>query len=900
MISAMKRILPLLLIPVLALADGPRPISVTSVTRSGEEIATATLSFGAGRAGWTFDLVAMSGLADGGDDLAAWARTNFVATIGPNDAAYTWTAPVGFWDDASCLRFALVPKGGMPYDNRCEYVSIPYKGYWIDTGIRMGNKEDRWRLETDSSFTDGGWIGGNWLLQLNTTLLSNRSQKSHIVISYNEEEPYWLHAYQDGTLLGSRGTHGNGAERYWGNQNPDQNVMIAIWTLGLRNGDHQTQYDSCGSLWTYRIWKNGDLVGDFVPVVSNGIPRLFERVTGAMFKTSGFDSYPSDRGPDILEEPVDSTSELLQVIRSDAPVFAGALAVTDVLGGSATFSGSLTSFGGDAADCTLRVLLGTQADLSDATEVASGAPDGSGAFSIAVSGLAPDTAYYARVEATGGAGGTARTDVVSFATLGAWTISSASFTTDQRLATFTLDAAQGAGDATFALLFTSAQAEKASVVRSSGGTFAIEWNSDGDPAIEWDETYEWRIRVSSEFGGVGWTNVYTWSQLAGEMSYCVFRDTGAYIWTGLGETPAWSDANNWTLPPGTAGGKGYPDYARNWNGDSWCSAVFTNGTVADVLLDGNRTAGPFRVQGAGTQVTIHGAPDTSLTIGTFDFGSQTGEELGSVLRLDGVKAVFQYDVPIGNGNALVLDNGSAVTMNGRSSNNYALWIAAKERSFPGFCGRVEVRNGSVLTNETYDGIALGGNGLLLVSNATVRADWYLHPNAYTVGGRVRFEGTSARLEIPGVLRGWNGNYPGDDYGVLEFCVPKGGWANPPLQYVADTRNGYAVPLGGSADASVTYGGALARPIRLRVAADSPALRYGETETALVSWAPGVNPARVFLDEMPKPAKDAWLSAAAADSPYAWSVVPSWTDSTPPPLAMGARLVGSRGMLIVVK
>ena len=107
-------------------------------------------------------------------------------------------------------------------------------------------------------------------------------------------------------------------------------------------------------------------------------------------------------------------------------------------------------------------------------------------------------------------------------------------------------------------------------------------------------------------------------------------------------------------------------------------------------------------------------------------------------------------------------------------------------------------------------------------------------------------------------------------------------------------------LGGSADTSVAYGGPNARPIRLRVAADSPALHYGETDTALVSWAPGVNPDRVLLDAMPKPAKDAWLSAATEDGPYAWSEVADWTSSTPMPLAMGARLVGTTGILILIK
>ena len=845
----MKRLLPLLLVPALALADGPRPITVTAVTRSGEEIATATLAFGAGRAGWTFDLVAMSGLADAGDDLAAWARTNVVATIGPNDSTYTWTAPAGFWDDASCLRFALVPKSGMPYDNRIEYVTMSHAhvGYWIDTGVRCTSKNDSYRLETDSSFSSTDWFGANYYLQLNASLLSNPSQKSHIVIDYNSEGDCNLHCYQDGNLISD-------AERNWSNQNTPSSVLVAMWALG--NNNSQANEGNCaGSIWTWKVWKNGILVSDIVPVVANGKPRVFDRLTGSIYKTNHFDTYPDERGPDVAEPP-DSTSELLQVVHSDAPVFAGAVAVASVLGDAATLSGSLVSFGGDAEDCELSVLVGTRSDLSDAVVATNGAPASSGAFSLVVSGLSPETAYYAAVVATGGAGGTNRSDAVAFTTLGAWTISSASVSTDQRLATFTIDAVQGAGDATFQLLVSAAQLEKASpVVRSSGGTFTIEWNSDGDPGIAWDETYEWRIRVSSEFAGVGWTNVYTYSEIAGSMSYLVFRDKGDYTWTGLGETPAWSDTNNWALPPGTAGGKGYPDYARNWNGESWCSATFTNGTVADVLLDGNRAAGPFRVQGSGTRVTVHGAPGTSLRIGTFDFGSQAGEALGSIFRLDGATAVFENDVRIGNGNALVLDNGANVTMTS-GGNMHALWITAYNRTFADYCGRVEVRGGSALDVSTAEGLSLGGNGLLLVSNATVRATTYVYFNAYTLGGRIRLEGATSVLEVPGVLRGWNNSsFTGEQYGVLEFAVPKRGWTNAPVRCVEDTRNHYAVPLGGTADTSVAYGGKDSRPMRLRVAADSPALLFGKTDTALVSWAPGVNPARVFLDETPKPAKD---------------------------------------------
>ncbi len=112
--------------------------------------------------------------------------------------------------------------------------------------------------------------------------------------------------------------------------------------------------------------------------------------------------------------------------------------------------------------------------------------------------------------------------------------------------------------------------------------------------------------------------------------------------------------------------------------------------------------------------------------------------------------------------------------------------------------------------------------------------------------------------------------------------------------------GAGIALGGSADTSVAYGGPNARPIRRRIAVDRPALLYGKIDAALVSWAPGVNPARVLLDETPKPVKDLWLSSSAADAPYSWTEVSSWTASTPMPLAMGARLVGAGGTVIIVR
>ena len=298
----MKHLIPMLVIPALALADGPRAITVTSVVSSGERIESVSLAFGAGRAGWTFNLVAMSGRTDCGENITAWAHTNVVATIGPSDTTYFWIAPAGFWNDATCLRFALVPKSGMPYDNRIEYVTKSHSdGYWIDTGVRCTSKQDSYRLETDASFTQSGWFGANYYLQLDAGFLSNSATKSNVVIDYNSAGDYALHCYQDGKLISD-------AERNWSNQETPSSVMLAMWALGQNDSTANT--GPTGSIWTWKVWKNGELVSDIVPVVANGKPRIFDRMTGAILKTDHFDHYPSERGPDIAEPP-DSTSGLL-------------------------------------------------------------------------------------------------------------------------------------------------------------------------------------------------------------------------------------------------------------------------------------------------------------------------------------------------------------------------------------------------------------------------------------------------------------------------------------------------------------------------------------------------------------------------------------------------------------
>ena len=68
----------------------------------------------------------------------------------------------------------------------------------------------------------------------------------------------------------------------------------------------------------------------------------------------------------------------------------------------------------------------------------------------------------------------------------------------------------------------------------------------------------------------------------------------------------------------------------------------------------------------------------------------------------------------------------------------------------------------------------------------------------------------------------------------------------------------------------------------------------------MSTARTASPGTLLLDAMPKPAKDSWLSAATEDGPYAWSEVSDWTSSTTMPLAMGARLVGSSGTVIMIR
>ena len=112
----------------------------------------------------------------------------------------------------------------------------------------------------------------------------------------------------------------------------------------------------------------------------------------------------------------------------------------------------------------------------------------------------------------------------------------------------------------------------------------------------------------------------------------------------------------------------------------------------------------------------------------------------------------------------------------------------------------------------------------------------------------------------------------------------------------------AVGVGGEEDAAreVEEDGGLRPPRTPLWPGRSPAIRTPGLRVGFQRERPAWEEAHRAGDALPKPAKDAWLSAAAADGPYAWSEISAWTAETPMPLAMGARLVGTRGTLILVR
>lgn len=291
-----------------------------------------------------------------------------------------------------------------------------------------------------------------------------------------------------------------------------------------------------------------------------------------------------------------------------------------------------------------------------------------------------------------------------------------------------------------------------------------------------------------------------------------------YTWTGAG-TPNedgslnWSDSANWN-----ATAPAYPGKDARGVASTVDTATFPAGTAARVRFDVTTKIATLTAKDAGIDLTFDSPAGNTLTLtGSLVLGDSNSTGVsGSRVTLDGARIITGAGMTLQSGAALFLENAAdlkVTTLYIYSSGDYQE-------------GLIDLSGRSVLTMSQLD---IGGGGKLVIDDSTVTNTARVYLNeGYHGGGRIVFKGAHPLWVAKGTdFRSANtATYVnGTD---LDFLLPEGGYAEPPLQYVHATGRF----LFGAGNVKV--------PMRLNLLAESPAITAGDTlDQTLVTTVAGI-------------------------------------------------------------
>lgn len=255
-----------------------------------------------------------------------------------------------------------------------------------------------------------------------------------------------------------------------------------------------------------------------------------------------------------------------------------------------------------------------------------------------------------------------------------------------------------------------------------------------------------------------------WAILAGASALAT-----DYTWTGSAGDGKWSSPDNWS----TSAGGGYPSSLTE------DTATFAEGTTATVCFDQTVSFKTLLVSAPNIHVTFTSAANVSVTCNV-NAGSGVAADLAeSLITLDGVTMTSRWPgIEPNQGVNMRLMGGTQLT----AQEGYNISTKGYR---PITETRLEVLDGSVLTIPSGKTLALGGEGTLILSNATAKiANLDANGGNTTAngGGRIRFLGESPRLEVSGRVGSWNGLATVRIGADFDFVVPEGGYAQPPFVY----------------------------------------------------------------------------------------------------------------------
>ena len=357
------------------------------------------------------------------------------------------------------------------------------------------------------------------------------------------------------------------------------------------------------------------------------------------------------------------------------------------------------------------------------------------------------------------------------------------------------------------------------------GTQTFEYTSPRDMG-DWEY-----FRIKMEQAGARATTVTWLPALNDTKNWAYLADGQVYEWTGGDSGGAWEDAANWRST-------GEVDFVGTPTGypasESVGGAVFPAGT--NVVMVGSRNVVPFFRIADGTALTLRSVTGRQ----ELEVDAWTGAGFAGLasFTIDGADVFWSPEIGPTRTDAVF-----SVT-NGGHWYSRLVWPQGDGATF-------RVASGSTLELGEFWGGSAGGlvdvEGTVSVTG--VNGYWVAYKTG--TGSKTRLRG-----DAPALVFSSNAGFGGAEGadGTLEFVVPAGGWAQPPVRGAAGGTAAFAAPYRGSGNLVVN------------IAADSPAATTdGMTDAVLVSWPGGFDTTHLVYGTLPNPVTDSFYIATNPDT-----------------------------------
>jgi len=389
-------------------ADNARTLTITSTTMEGETPVAFTLEVGAGATANEVYLVADT--SDRGPQLAGWAYTNKVADVAASESVTEIQAsvPAGWGTTYQSLRFILTEKA---FDEQLEYLNSTGKQA-IDSGLVCTSKIE---AELDMQMIS---------LSANSPIFGKRvtssSDKAKFVWWVNPSRQAALNyadydsGYQSSLPLSTRCKLSNkNSDIYLDGvlkiNNADKTFTSdsrdTIYLFALRKNHNNKISDDVDcrthdmKLWGLKIWDDGTLVRDYIPVVKGGVAGLYDKLNKTFSTTMTTTAFPTKDIPTVESEIERMVVAATDYVPSTMKPIVNLVAATVCDDYRVKIDWDVRSMG-QATTVDIYALIGNTAESLDSVKLADGVSTGTGSGYI--SAVEPGKTYYVSVYAVAG------------------------------------------------------------------------------------------------------------------------------------------------------------------------------------------------------------------------------------------------------------------------------------------------------------------------------------------------------------------------------------------------------------------------------------------------------------------------------------------------------------------